>query len=311
MSLEVDRRALFSSPLSLDDFRPESALVRADLAARSHRGRVLKENEDHYLVLRLGRFMETLFTSLTGLDVPRRFDEYAFAAVVADGIGSDGAGAMAARLAISTLADLELRFGQWSMRIGPKTASEVIDRSRWFYDFTHEAVLRWHRAHLEANRMSATMTGAYSAGSDLFVASVGHSRCYLFRTGLLTQLTRDQTLHERLATSPQPTPVEQGLADGTHILTHSIGADADHPGVIVEHFRLEDNDSLLLCTNGLTDMVSDDEIADTLASRRTSEEQCELLVDAALTNGGHDNVTVVLANYHIPDLQKSRVPDPA
>ena len=163
------RRELFSSALSMDDFGPESALVRADVAARSHRGRVRKENEDHFLVARLGRFEETLFTSLTSLDVPRRFDEYAFAAVVADGIGSDGAGAMAARLAISTLADLELRFGQWSMRISPKTASEVIDHWRWFFDFTHEAVLRWHRAHLEVNRMAATMTGMYSAGSDLFV----------------------------------------------------------------------------------------------------------------------------------------------
>src|SRR4030095_1456056 len=276
-----------------------------------HRGRVLKENEDHYLVVRLGRFEETLFTSLTDLDVPRRFDEYAFAAVVAGGIGGDGAGAMAARLAISTLADLELRFGQWSMRISPKTASEVIDRSRWFYEFTHEAVLRWHRAHLEVNRMAATMTGVYSAGSDLFVASVGPSRCYLFRNGLLPQLTRDQTLRARLASSPQPTPVEQGLEDGAHILTHSIGADADHPGVIVEHFRLDDDDSLLLCTNGLTDMVSDDEIADTLASRRTAQEQCDLLVDAALSNGGRDNITVVLANYHIPGLQPDRVPHPA
>ena len=59
----------------------------------------------------------------------------------------------------------------------------------------------------------------------------------------------------------------------------------------------------LLCTNGLTDMVPDDEIADTLASRRTPQEQCDVLVDAALANGGSDNVTVVLANYHIPKLE--------
>jgi hypothetical protein len=80
-------------------------------------------------VLRLGRYEETLFTSLASTDVPRRFDEYAFAAVVADGIGRDGAGAMAARLAISTLAHLHLRLGSWSMRVDSLVASEIMERT--------------------------------------------------------------------------------------------------------------------------------------------------------------------------------------
>ena len=302
----VARRALLSSALGTDDFAPASALVRADLAARSHQG-ALKSNEDHYLVLRLGRYEETLFTSLATTDVPRRFDEYAFAGVVADGIGRDGAGAMAARLAISTLAHLHLRLGSWTMRVDPMVASEIMDRGRWLYRRTHEAVLAWYHAHANVGRMAATMTAVYSAGTTLFVAHVGHSRCYLFRKGLLTQLTRDQTLRERLAESRQPTSVGQGIEDGEHILTSAIGADAETPRIIVEQFRLEDGDTLLLCTNGLTDMVTDEEIADTLASPRTPEEQCSLLVDAALTNGGHDNVTVVLANYHVPSLSASEV----
>ena len=219
----------------------------------------------------------------------------------ADGVGGDGVGAMAARLAISRLADLELRFGQWDMRVSPEISSEILDRSRWFYRLTHETVLRWQRTHSELSRMAATMTGFYSAGNDLFVANIGHSRCYLFRRGLLTQLTRDQTLRERLADSQQPTSVGPGLEDGGHILTNSIGAHIDGRGVVVEHFRLE-GDAVLLCTNGLTDMLSDDHLAETLASRRTPQEQCNLLIDAALANGGHDNVTVILAHYHVPAL---------
>jgi serine/threonine protein phosphatase PrpC len=209
---------------------------------------------------------------------------------------------MAARLAISTLAHLHLRLGSWSMRVDSVVASEIMDRSQWLYRLTHEAVLAWYQAHAEVGRMAATMTGVYSAGTNLFVAHVGHSRCYLFRKGVLTQLTRDQTLRERLAESRQPTSVGQGIEDGEHILTSAIGANAETPRIIVEQFRLEDDDTLLLCTNGLTDMVTDEEIADTLASRRAPEELCNLLLDAALTNGGHDNVTVVLANYHIPSL---------
>jgi hypothetical protein len=72
---DAARRKLFASVLSTDDFEPASALVRADFAARSHRGRAFKDNEDHYLALRLGRSEETLDTSLINLDVPHRFDE--------------------------------------------------------------------------------------------------------------------------------------------------------------------------------------------------------------------------------------------
>jgi len=90
---EASRRKLFATALLTDEFEPASALVRADIAARSDRGRIVKDNDDHYLVVRLGRSEETLQTSLTRRDVPYRFDEYAYAAVVADGIGGEGAGA--------------------------------------------------------------------------------------------------------------------------------------------------------------------------------------------------------------------------
>jgi protein phosphatase len=80
-----------------------------------------------------------------------------------------------------------------------------------------------------------------------------------------------------------------------------IGARTD-PGISVEHFQLVDADCVLLCTNGLTDMVDDDAIAEALALRRTPHEQCDLLVDMALTNGGEDNTTVVLAHYFIPEV---------
>jgi hypothetical protein len=74
---EASRRKVFATALLTDDFEPASALVRADIAARSDRGRILKDNDDHYLVVRLGRSEETIQTSLTRRDVPYRFDEYA------------------------------------------------------------------------------------------------------------------------------------------------------------------------------------------------------------------------------------------
>jgi protein phosphatase len=297
------RRKVVAASLYNDEFTPASALVRAEFGARSHRGRVQEENDDHYLVLRLVERADTLLTSLASGDLPSPFDEHAYAAVVADGIGRAGGGSVAARLAISTLAHLAVRFGQWNMRMNPRAAADVMERSEWMYRRTNEAILQRSRAEAELTGMAATLTGIYSVGTDLFVAHVGHSRCYLFRDGQLVRLTRDHTLEERRAISPFPVPVGQTIGDINHALTDVIGATVDGPKAIVEQFRLADDDVLLLCTNGLTDVVEEDSIANALASRRTQAEQCELLVDRALANGAVDNITVVLANYHVQRLE--------
>ena len=295
---EANRRELFFATLKLDRFESPSASVHADFGTRSHRGQRHLENEDHFLVIRFGRYQETLFTSLSSEDVPRRFDESAYAAVVADGAGGGGAGAVASRLAVSTLAQLHLRFGKWNMRMDPETAAEIAERSEWFYQYTNDAVLKRRSLHRELARIATTLTAFYSVGTDLFVTHVGHSRCYLFRKGALTQLTIDHTLREHFATSRQPASVEQAMDDLQHVLTSVIGGRTE-PGVNIERFQLANDDCVLLCTNGLTDMVNDDAIADVLAARRTAGEQCDQLVDLALANGGEDNVTVILAHYRI------------
>src|SRR5262249_11065264 len=158
-------------------------------------------------------------------------------------------------LAISTLVQLAERFGQFNMRLDPRAAAEVVDRSEWLYRRTSDTILQRGRAESELAGMAATLTGMYSVGTDLFVAHVGHSRCYLFRAGLLVQLTRDHTLQERRATAPFPVPIGEAIDDVNHVLTHVVGAAADGPQAIVEHFRLANDDVVLLCTNGLTDVV--------------------------------------------------------
>jgi PPM family protein phosphatase len=300
-SEDTSRRNSVAAPVKGNDFMPAAALVRAEFAARSHRGRIQEQNDDHYLVLGMRRRAETLLTSLASVDLQNGLDEHAYAAVVADGIGAAGAGSVAARLAISTLAHLAFTLGQWNMRIDPAAASEVLERATFLYQRTHDTVLRRSLAEPGFAGMAAALTGLYSVGTDLFVAHVGHSRCYLFRNGRLVQLTRDDTLEEHRATSLHPIRIGRTVEDVGHVVTHAMGA-GDGERVIVEHFRLADDDTLLLCTNGLTDVVEDDAIADTLASRRTPGEQCDQLVDIGLAKGTTDNLTVVIGNYHIPSL---------
>jgi hypothetical protein len=107
----AERREALSPMLTAEDFRPLSSSVRVEIAARSDRGPSQLCNDDHYLVVRLGRHQETLLTSLSASEVPPRFEECGYAMLVADGLGQGGSGSVASCIAITTVAHLALHFG--------------------------------------------------------------------------------------------------------------------------------------------------------------------------------------------------------
>ena len=183
-----------------EEFRTLSSSLSVELAARSHPGR-RSANEDHYLVVRLGRHLETLATSLPDGEVPARFDETGYGIFVADGMGRLGAGETASRLAISTFAHLVLHYGRWNLRVDPRIADEVIQRGLHFYRSIDELVTETAQ---ETSGRGTTLTVAYIADDTLFLAHVGHSRAYVLRQTSLTQLTRDQTLAQRLDDGAPP-----------------------------------------------------------------------------------------------------------
>ena len=193
------RRQAMSPLLGAESFNPLSATVRVEFGASSRPGRGRDISEDHYLIVHLERAQRTLLTSLRRADVPEPFEEHGYAMVVADGLGQDGAGGIASRVALSTLAHLGLEFGRWNLRIDGRTAAEVVERVEEFYQRTADAVNDQSRRTPALTGMGTTLTAAFSAGDDLFYAHVGHSRFYLFRGGDLLLLTRDQTLAQRLA----------------------------------------------------------------------------------------------------------------
>ena len=295
-----------TSRLTYEGFQPLSSSVKAELAARSHPGQ-RPTNEDHYLILRLGRHQETLATSLADGEVPARFDEAAYAMVVADGMGAGGSGETASRLAITTLAHLLLHFGKWNVRIDPRTAEEVKDRAERFYRRVEDTVTDTGIKFPALTGMGTTLTAACSAGDDLFTAHVGHSRAYLFRNARLTQLTRDQTFAQRQIDTGHPTLIELAAHDLRHILTDAIGGHAGDASVQIGHFRLKHDDCVLLCTNGLTDVLDNERITAILQAPHALEEQCQALVDLALASGGADNVTAVMAKYTVPEASADSV----
>jgi PPM family protein phosphatase len=299
---EEARRAALSPMLTFDDFHPLSSLVQVEIGVLSRRGKLRQRNDDHYLVVRLGREQETLATSLSASDLPPQFKENGYVMLVADGLGEGGAGAVASRVALSTLAHVLMHYGRWNLRVDAKVAESMTERAEWYYLRADAAVFAQSRTNPLMSGMSTTLTAAYSAGEDLFVAHVGHSRAYLFRGGVLTPLTRDHTLKQQMADTRRPASVEKHAQDLRHILTDALGSRGGPPAVDVERFKLQNGDCVLVCTNGLTDVVTDTQIAEVLALRRRSEEQCQLLMDLAEQAGGEDNTTVVLAQYQIPAL---------
>ncbi len=282
-----------------------SSLVQVDLGALSHPGKVRRSNEDHFMVARFERVMQTLMTSLPPGLVPDRAVETVYGMLVADGIGGAAAGEVASQTAISALVDLVLQTPDWIMRPDDQTYAEVLRRAQERFRKTEEALIEQVRSDPRLSGMGTTMTVAYSLGADLIVAHVGDSRAYLVRAGQHRQLTRDDTIAQSMADAGVIRPEEVATHPMRHVLTDAIGTGGSKAKTELHRLQLIDGDQVLLCTDGLTEMVTDAELASALQGPGTAAELCRILVDLAVSRGGRDNVTVVLARYRIPTSRPS------
>jgi PPM family protein phosphatase len=280
-------------------FPPASALVHPVFGAHSRTGRFHTVNEDHYLITRVGRSQETLLTSLPDNLVATRFDEEGFAMVVADGLGNSGAGEAASRTALITLVQLILNYCRWNLRIDDRIAQEIMDRAERFFRHVDSAVVYEGTAR-GLRSPQTTLTAVFGAGHDLFFAHVGHSRAYLFRDRSLIRLTRDHTVAHRGETTPLTPMVDVNATarDQRHILTETIGMGGSiGPRIDLERFQRADGDRILVCTNGITDMLDESVIASVLESGASPDDQSRRLVDLAMEAGGDDDATALVADF--------------
>jgi protein phosphatase len=189
---------------------------------------------------------------------------------------------------------------KWGFKINEREARELLDRmSRYIQDIDRRLT-----AESEADRrlfgMGTTLTMAYSVGEHLFLVHVGDSRAYLWRRGEMTRLTRDHTVAQALADAGQISPEEVRTHSRRHVLTSYLGGHRGKIQADVRWARLEDGDRLLLCSDGLTDMLEDDAILEVLNRREDSKHAVDVLLDKALQAGGKDNITVIVAGYTMP-----------
>jgi protein phosphatase len=282
-------------------FPPPSATITPVFGAHSRRGRFHTVNEDHYLIITVGRSQETVLTSLPETVIGKRFDERGFAMILADGLGNFGAGEAASRIALVTLLHLILNFCKWNLRVDDQIAQEITERMERFYRHVDSAVV--HAGTAEGlNQPQTTLTSVFGAGRDLFFAHVGHSRAYLFRDGSLLRLTRDHTVAAQGRRPPLAPLIDVNTTarDLRHILTETIGMGGSMgPAIDLERFHLADGDRILVCTNGVTDMLDESLMVSVLESGVAPNDQCRRLVDLAMEAGGDDDTTALAAEFRI------------
>jgi len=267
-----------------------------EVAGRTHPGRVRPVNEDNFHVVRFGRYLRTVVSSLPAGHAPEEDSPPGYGFAVADGMGGKAAGEVASRAALAVLVEVALRTPDWVLGRDDELLARVMERTARRFRLVDEAVLDRTRGRPGLRGMGTTLSLALSLSDALVVAHVGDSRVYLHRGGRLHRLTRDHTAGELLADRDPAAAARLG-----HVLTQCVGG--VHPGCEpdVARFRLADGDRLLLCTDGLTDLVDDASIARELGRGASSDEACRALVGLALDGGGRDNVTVVVATYRRPD----------
>jgi PPM family protein phosphatase len=277
-----------------DQAKSESTL---DSAGATHCGRVRKTNEDAFVIAVLQRslLIQDANPAAGGWFAGNSAGTLL---VVADGMGGQGGGDVASKVAIQTVVNHLLNCMPWAPRRPAKGAGRGASLSGVREELATamvegDATVKTAGAQTSTPRMGTTLTMALVLGPIAYVAHVGDSRAYLLRGGQLRRLTRDHTLAQKLAEeSHEPIDPESQL---NHILWNSLGASDEVPEPEIQKLILEASDVLLLCSDGLTKHLTDPQIANVLGMRAPASERCAMLIESANSAGGTDNTTVVVA----------------
>ncbi|MFA6916765.1 MAG: Stp1/IreP family PP2C-type Ser/Thr phosphatase [Parachlamydiales bacterium] len=232
----------------------------------SHKGLVRQNNEDVWEIVSSSRFY-----------------------VVADGMGGHQAGEVAAREAVRTLCRvIEEKKHQYG-----SSMSGIRRELRHGIELANYHVYKMGKNNPDLKGMGTTLCCIYINENGIIYGNVGDSRIYRFRDGALEQLTRDDSLLRELLDQGQLAEYQSSDFLYKNIITKAIGAEPSvEPNV--HSADIQEGDFYLMCTDGLTDMLTDESIAQIIAHMKTPEEGVEQLINEAISHGGYDNITVVM-----------------
>ena len=283
--------APFSSRAVVGDTRPRDDEL--DLFGLTHPGKVRKENQDHFLLCTVHPQVVIHGTSLPATDgLALRGQRLATIMLVADGVGGGAAGNRASRIATEAVTEYVATALRSYHTVGSSSESEFTDALRAAAIKAHDVVRAEAVAALGGRQMATTLSLGIVVWPWMYVLQVGDSRCYFFEDGVLRQITRDQTIAQNLVDQGVLKKEQLKSSPLNHVLASAIGASEAMPEVSRVDVR-QRGCVILVCTDGLTKHVTDDEIAAHLAKMESSEQVCHDLLQLALDRGGTDNVTLV------------------
>ena len=264
-----------------------------DAFGLTHPGKVRKVNQDHFLICSLRKQVQVHRTSLPHVDqLPLAGERLAYLGMVADGVGGGSGGEEASRLAVEMVS----QYVAHSMHCY-YTADATDEKA--FPDALEEAAMQCHASVVqkaeddpERRRMATTLTLWIGVWPQAYLLQVGDSRCYLYRDGKLTQITRDQTMAQELVDQGILTRTDAHNTRWANVLSSAIGGRQTAP--VVTRIDQAWHNVGLLCSDGLTKHVPDERISERLSAMKSAKQVCEDLLQDALDGGGSDNVTIVV-----------------
>ena len=260
------------------------------------KGRVRSSNEDQFLIAELTKAMRVWQTSLPEPKV-QVGEERAHLFLVADGMGGHQAGERASALAVAAIEHFTLNSFKWFFGTDGIEARKVLAQFQSAFSQADAEIAEKAAAHPELRGMGTTVTMAFQLGAQLCVVHAGDSRAYLHREHELHQLTKDHTLVADLIRTGVIQPDQAAGHRLRHVITNVVGGPDAGVKVEARALQLQDGDRLLLCSDGLTEMVTDETIAATLDAERIAEAAAKTLLARANEGAANDNITLVVVSF--------------
>ena len=289
---------------SVTPTRPHALTVKA--FGVTDKGKVRTHNEDQFLIAELTKTMRVWQTSLPEPKL-QVGEERAHLFLVADGMGGHRAGERASGLAVVAIEQFTLDSFRWFFGSDNPDAERVLAQFQSAIRQADARILEEAAEHPELSGMGTTVTMAFHLGAQLCVIHVGDSRAYLYRDHELHQLTEDHTLVADMVRSGALRRDQVAEHPLRHTITNVVGG--PELGVKVEARALEvrGGDRLLLCSDGLTEMVANEAIAATLDAEPAPEAAAKKLLAEANVGAASDNITLIVVRFDAADANMGDV----
>ena len=263
--------------------------LKVEVFGRTDVGKSRDHNEDSFLVADLTKRNASLQPDVRQHTVGRRGSLF----MVADGMGGAAAGEVASEMATTTVYNHMIT--QWG-NDQEVTEQRFAYRLKEAVELANQNIHEYAKSHLEVRGMGTTTTAAGVFDGALYLSQIGDSRGYLIRQNQIAQITKDQSLMQRLVDAGELTEEEAAVSERRNIILQALGPDP-HVKVDLTRQELRRGDILVMCSDGLSGLVKKEEILSIVMQATDLVGACKQLIELANSRGGPDNITCIVARF--------------